>query len=323
METMNAFRRLLLLLALLSFCSLQPASAWDSTGHQVVAAIAWSQLTKNSQDKLLLLFPDDLKSKEEIVFVRAPREGTPQDPFPRLTYNHITISNWMDDIRSNSYDKSLNDWHYIGRPFFDGVPVKLAVPNSPNIREKIIEQIRVLQKSRHFDQADKEHKDEKTQAAYAVAVLIHLIGDVHQPLHCINRYSLGFDEGDEGGNGFPLDFPQAPKLHTYWDGAGGLFDFIQLGRDYDEHQQQQIAEDTSRVLKRWNPAEHPESKSFNIDDWVDESYQLARTQVYTGIKPKGTPDAAYAEKTKQIAAERIGLAGYRLAAVLNAIFGQP
>ena len=319
---MKTMRCSLLNLILFS-CSMHSASAWDDTGHQVVAAIAWSQLDKTAQDKFLLLFPDDLGSKQQTVFVRAPRESTTQEPFPHLAYNHITIANWMDDIRSNSYDSPMAAWHYINRPFFDGVPAKLAVPDTVNVREKIIENINVLEKVRHFDQADKDHADDKATAAYALAVLMHLIGDVHQPLHCTNRYTVGFDEGDAGGNGFPIHHPQATKLHWYWDQAGGLFDFVRLGRDFDENQQHQLADFTGRVLQRWKPEQHPEWKNYSPEEWVEEGYQIGRTQVYQGIKPNGVPDAAYAAKTKQISAERIGMAGYRLAAVLNQIFAKP
>ena len=163
----------------------------------------------------------------------------------------------------------------------------------------------------------------KTNAAYAVAVLMHLIGDVHQPLHCINRYSVGFEEGNSGGGGFPLHSPPVPKLHYYWEAAGGLFNFAKLGRDFDENQQHQIGETTARVLQRWKPEQHPEWKNYSVDDWVEESYQLGRTTVYEGIEPNGVPDAEYTEKTQQISAERIGTAGCRLAAVFNQIFEKP
>jgi hypothetical protein len=302
---------------------MRTALAWDDTGHQVVAAIAWSQMDKAAQDKFLLLFPDDLQSKQQIVFVRAPRAGTKQDPYPHVAYNHITIANWMDDIRSNSYDSPTAAWHYIDLPFFDGVTPKLVVPKTVNVREKIIENIDILEKVRNFDHADKDHADDKATAAYALAVLMHLVGDVHQPLHCINRYTVGFDEGDAGGNGFPIHHPEATKLHWFWDEAGGLFDFVKLGRDFDENQQRQLADFTNRVMLRWNPEQHPEWKNYSPDAWVEEGYEIGRTQVYQGIKPNGVPDAAYTEKTKQISAERIGMAGYRLAAVLNQIFDQP
>jgi hypothetical protein len=226
----------------------------------------------------------------------------------------------MDDLRDNSYDSSLAAWHYVNRPFFDGVEPKLAVPNTANVREKLIEMINTLKKVRNFEKADKDHAEEKAMAAHAFAVLLHLTGDVHQPLHCINRYSIGFDEGDAGGNGFPVKHPQASKLHSYWDAAGGLFDFVKLGRSFDDHHQQQLADFTNRVLQRWKPEEHPEWKNYSLEEWVEESFQIGRTQVYKGIKPNDVPDAAYIEKTQQISAERIGLAGYRLAAVLNQIF---
>jgi hypothetical protein len=314
--------KIILFLVATSLCS-QTAPAWDDTGHQIVAAIAWSQLEKPVQEKITLLFPSDPKSKGHIIFTASKRQPTDDDPFPHTVYNHVTIANWMDDLRDNSYDKPLADWHFVDRPFFDGIQPKLAVPKSPNAREKIIEMISTLQKVRHFDKADRDHRDDKTKAAYALAALIHLIGDVHQPLHCASRFSPGFEEGDGGGNAFKIGPRDADKLHTYWDAAGGLFDFAKLGRDFDLTQQQQLTDFVSRVLSRWDPEKHTEWRNFNPEEWVEESFQIAKQEVYTGIKPLEKPDQAYEKKTQQIAAERIATAGYRLAAVLNQIFTEP
>jgi hypothetical protein len=298
-----------------------PARAWDDTGHQVVAAIAWTQLDKPVQEKIDRLFPPSMKSREHIIFTAGKRAPTKEDPYPHTVYNHVTIANWMDDLRDNSYDKQLGEWHYVDRPYFDGIPPKLAVPGSPNAREKLIEMINTLQKLRHFDKADKDHADDKAKAAYAVAVLYHLVGDVHQPLHCVSRYSPGFEDGDRGGNDFRIGPDGKEKLHSYWDAAAGLFDFVKLGRDFESAEyQQQLADCVKRVLDRWDAAKHPEWKNYNPEEWVEEGFQLAKEQVYQGIKPKEKPSEAYVKKAQQLAAERIATAGYRLAAVLNQIF---
>jgi hypothetical protein len=294
--------------------------AWDDTGHQLVAAIAWSRLSPNSRAKLDLLFPSDTNAKKHIIFTPSKRKPTPEDRFPKTVYDHVTIASWMDDLRDNSYDKPLADWHFVDRPFFDGIEPKLAVPGSPNAREKIIEMIHELKKTRRFDSP--EHRDDKTRAAYAAATLMHLIGDVHQPLHCVSRHSPGFEDGDMGGNTFKIDGPEkVDNLHSYWDGSGGLFGFDKLGRDFDQPPYKETLEKyLQRVLDRWKPADHPEWKNFNPEEWVEESFVLAKEKVYQGIKPTKAPDAAYEAKTQQLCAERIATAGYRLALVLNAIF---
>ena len=294
------------------------AHAYDETGHQVVAAVAWPRLNKTAQTKLDLLFPMNSNPKLHVVFTFSKKASTPDNKYPKTVYNHITIANWMDDLRDNSVDKPMEEWHFIDRPFFDGVEPRLALPEVPNAREKLIENINLLRKLRHFDTADKDHADDKTKAAYAAAVVIHLIADVHQPLHCAKRFTKEKPNGDVGGNLFYLTgLNDVTNLHTLWDSSGGLFDWAKLGRDYDDAQQKSLADFVDRVLKRWDPTTHPEWRNFNPEEWVEESYTIAKTQVYQGITVNTTPDEDYLKKAKQISAERIATAGFRLAEVLN------
>ena len=297
--------------------------AWDDTGHQLVAAIASTQLSPKARAQIERLFPNDTDSRKHLIFTPSNRKPTPQDRFPKTVYNPVTIACWMDDLRDNSYDKPLAEWHFVDRPFFDeGLPAKLAIAGAPNAREEIIEKIHELRKVRHFDNFDKDHPDDKTTAAYAVAALTHLIGDVHQPLHCVSRYTPALPEGDHGGNFFKIDGPHnVDKLHAYWDASGGLFGFDKLGRDFDQSEHKEaLAKYLKLVLDRWKPEEHPEWKNFNPEEWVEESFGIAKKEVYRGISPTKSPDDAYTAKTQQICAERIATAGYRLALVLNAIF---
>lgn len=305
--------------------------AFDDTGHQVVAAIAWEKLDPAVQQKVDLLFPPDPKSKGHFVFTYSSKPSTPDNPFPKTVYNHVTIANWMDDLRDNSYDKPLAPWHYINRPFFDGIEPKLVYPETPNVREKIIEMIGVLRKLRAFDKfkdstaaVDKErYADEAPKAAYAMAALFHLVGDVHQPLHCVTRYTKFRKYGDTGGNLFKIVGPKGQdNLHSYWDASGGLFDFKKLGREFDDDHQVRLKDFVGRVQSRWVEADHPGWKNFSPEEWVEDSHTVGKTEAYQGIKENEAPSDDYKAKVQAIAATRLMLAGLRLAAVLNAIYSE-
>lgn len=304
-------------------CAL-PALAWDDTGHQVVAAIAWSRLDKPVQDKVEMLFPADPKAKQHIIFTSSKKMPTAEEKYPKTVYNHVTIANWMDDLRDNSYDNPLKDWHQVNRPIFHEMEPKLVELKSPNVREKIIEMIQTLQKVKNFDKAGFDHAEDKSRAAYALATLIHLVGDVHQPLHCASRYTKLKPRGDAGGNGFLLAGP-APctNLHEFWDAAGGLFDFVKLGREFDEAHQKQLDECVARVTARWKPDDHPDWRNYSPEEWVEESYQFAKQKVYQGVTASSVPDPTYTQMAQQLSAERLATAGYRLAEILNQIFAQP
>jgi hypothetical protein len=167
--------------------------------------------------------------------------------------------------------------------------------------------------------ADSGESDVKK--AYYLAELSHLLGDIHQPLHCATRYTSERREGDRGGNFFTLD-ENAPRknLHSYWDAAGGLFGFRDVNRPLTEGRRQTLKNYAQKIM-----TDNPKSSMTNeINDskppnWANESYQLAKMQVYPGISENGIPSETYQTNAKKVSARRIALAGYRLAAILNKV----
>ncbi len=322
------FSRRSAVLLLTALLALSPrVQALDDTGHQVVAAIAYERLSPAAKLRVDNLFPPDPKTKASVIFVPAHRAPTKDDEYPKTYYTAITVANWMDDLRDNSYDSPTKDWHFVDRPFYDGIPDPQKLLPSPNAQEKLIGMIATLKQVRDFNPKestlyDNPRTKKRTQAAYAVAVITHLIGDVHQPLHCCTRCTQTNPEGDHGGGFFKLD-EQSRNLHEYWDASGGLFDGMKLGRDVDEASKQQLNDFVGRVKQRWDPAKHPGWQNSNPQAWVEASYQLATKEVYAGVVEKQVPSDAYREKTRQLAAEQIMLAGYRLAELLNLAFDPP
>ena len=151
---------------------------------------------------------------------------------------------------------------------------------------------------------------------YDLVWLIHLVGDVHQPLHSAERYRQNDPSGDNGGNSVKLRCASglqcADNLHAYWDGLlGSSLDFAQ------------ITAQGNSLNGRPVPA------GVDIVDpkiWVQESFDLAVADVYkntTGTAlgdPSADIDAAYAKRARSDAEIRVILAGRRLAALINAAF---
>ena len=63
------------------------------------------------------------------------------------------------------------------------------------------------------------HNDhnEEVSKSFALRLLIHYLGDIHQPLHCASRVDDEYPEGDRGGNSFPLRVSGFRNLHMLWD----------------------------------------------------------------------------------------------------------
>jgi S1/P1 Nuclease len=143
--------------------------------------------------------------------------------------------------------------------------------------------------------------------SYDLSWLLHLVGDVHQPLHCATRVSTAEPGGDAGGNKVKLScMGCGPELHAFWDDVLG----------------------TSKVLDKviqFGKSLPPPPASFaakvNENDWIAESFAAAKQTAYSGPVQAGdgpfSLTEAYKASAQAVAKERVALAGARLATLLN------
>ena len=189
-------------------------------------------------------------------------------------------------------------WHYIDLPFStDGT--KLVQPPKINAQERIA----LFRKALASNAPD-------TEKAYDLVWLLHLVGDIHQPLHATSRFAKtgSMTKGDTGGNSVRLCAkPCRDELHAFWDSV--------LGRSENVS----AAIGATRALPKADPALTAKS-SETI--WVQESFQDAQKFVY--VAPIGDGNgpfemtAEYKTNAKVEAGKRVALAGARLARLLNA-----
>jgi hypothetical protein len=149
--------------------------------------------------------------------------------------------------------------------------------------------------------------------------LMHYLGDVHQPLHCVSRVDDKYPAGDRGGNSFPTKSHYKTKeLHAVWDKV--LYEFHVTEKvpitDDDWVNQGNIAQ---RIM-----SENPESEidpSMDPTVWAKESFEIASTFVYEGITEGDDLQAneAYITKGRAFAEKRIATGGYRLAKLLESM----
>lgn len=311
---------LAVLFSVVSFA--RTACAFDDTGHLVIAHIAYHRLEPAPKALMDRLFPLRLESADPLK-TRGRERGIVFTP--DHVYGPFSIANWMDDLRSNSYDDPLKEWHYINsKPIFDGIPEKPVFPATINIRERIVAMSNQLKENADFTSTPARTDDKL--AAEAIAHLAHLVGDVHQPLHCASRYSQPFPNGDSGGNMFKILGPPGilyegetqGNLHSFWDKTAGLFEYVRLERPLKEDGLKRLGEFSQRVTGAWPADAHTaEWQNLAVEDWIQEGNTLARVFAYQEIKPLSMPTPEYIQKTQEICTQRLALAGYRLAALLN------
>ena len=308
------------LLALTLAATAAPAFAWNGFGHMVVADVAYRDLEAHAPqllariNTLLKLNPNYSKwisgvakgSQEEVAFVQA--------------------AHWADDIKesgSGYYSDGTNDgdtgvepvasynfgyaptdtamhkyWHFVDAGFSpDGTSVP-ATP-TPNAEDRITLFTQTLASTNATD----------ALKSYDLTWLIHLVGDIHQPLHATTRFTSDATTGDEGGNlvkvscASSADCPS--ELHAVWDDILGTSTTAATAISY-----------AATLTIPTGATVHAAD-----DVWAAESLQMAEKDAYAGIGNATTGthklSSSYLGKAKADAMLRVALAGARLSYLIQ------
>jgi S1/P1 nuclease len=318
--TMKPKRGILALILLSTLLLPFPLFAWNGVGHMAVAYVAYQRLTPATRARasaLLKLNPDYSNWVKQI-----PEGTSPQDQEMLI---FMIAATWADQIKGEAeysldgapgsngnlpdgessaqnigYKDHLQHryWHFLDTPFSDD-GTKLPPVPTPNAETQIVAFRKVIASS--F--ADDDLK------SYDMVWLLHLVGDVHQPLHCVTRVSKAEPEGDRGGNNEKVmcsDCNGAAVLHALWDNilAPGFDPAVALA-----------------AAKGLPEADSKSASNTDTESWINESVDDAQHYVY--VAPIGPGDgpftitAAYFAAAKKLGSERIALAGARLANLLN------
>lgn len=298
----------------LLFCAVLaavPALGWNHVGHKAVAGMAYDLLTPEARakaDRLIRNHPD----------YPSWLKDAPADEHARARYAFMQAAYWPDTIKGDArfYDDTRSDaqptptlpgypdmkrhtnWHYINLAFS---PDGTAFPPPPPVNA--LAQINTLLAG--ID----------TDPSYRLPWVLHLIGDVHNPMHCTSRWKkdqvdpkTGKPWSDLGGNGVYV--VGAYNLHAYWDDALGITDTL----DY-----------LNGLIRFMSTRGQEGAAVLDPEAWVKEGAQLAETVCYGKLGSKGsgakedpiTLPEDYGVAAKALARERAALGARRLAAVLN------
>ncbi len=312
----------------LGLAAAQPAFGWGCTGHQTVALIARAQLQPHARRMV-----DDLLS------------GTPIDPglhrfcAPTGLDVMAEVATWADDERDR--EPGTAGWHFLDVPL--GAPRgaldRFCDPSAGCVTQAIRKQLEVL-KSAGASRSDKVR---------ALMFVIHLIGDLHQPLHLATN-------NDRGGNCLPVAFldrqphladpargDYRPELHSVWDTdlpelAGNV---RHASHDADVQAFADVpTREFSGEIVQWR------REPADLDAWAWESHQAAVRDAY-GLLPQPVPveppvtvhecsddrrvsdrlarlhesvEAPYINAVAPVVREQLAKAGTRLAVLLNQLW---
>lgn len=259
---MNRQHIVVLFLMLISFKGSSALYDWGRTGHRATGEIANAYLTKRTKKNIARIL-----NGHDLAFV----------------------STYADDIKSDRQYKEYGPWHYVNFSFDKGYgeePVSEFGDLVTGINKCI-----VVLKDKTTSDKDKE---------FYLKMLIHFVGDLHQPLH------VGRGE-DKGGNDIQVRwFGDGSNLHRVWD--SDMLD--SYGMSYTE-----LSKHTDILSKEQIKA----IEAGNVLDWIQESQILAK-KVYASAQVGEKLRYRYMYDYFPVVHTQLQKGGIRLAKILNEIF---
>jgi len=316
----------LTLVMVMSLAGAPAARAWDDFGHMEVAAVAFKKLNAKAKKRAAQLLKLNPRYANWIIGAAAGDED-------RMAF--MRAATWADSIKTDTtyesddqtaataaqnigYEDHLRHtyWHFVDQPFSpDNTPlVPAPAPSAATM-------IPLLQAALAAPATSDDVK------SYDLVWLLHLVGDIHQPLHCVSRFDAADPKGDRGGNNVKITgntqppvcddprycpFGPPSELHAFFDDIAGSGYAVAP------------VEAAATTLPR------TDTKKVAISDvavWVQEGFELAQSAVY--VAPIGVGDGPftitpqYQAAATKLGQARIVLAGRRLANLINQALAPP
>jgi hypothetical protein len=295
----------------------EQALGWNNRGHMSVAYVAYKQLTPTTRDRVKALLKLNPKYQDWAATVDGEVSNASVADKDLMIF--MIAATWADQIKGDSnytkdgsqggnrpegspdpgkntgYDDLLMHkyFHFIDTPFTTDGTALPAIP-TPNAQERVA-LFRAVLASTSADGLK----------SYDMTWLLHLVGDVHQPLHASTRVASADPDGDAGGNFVKLDCAKC-NLHAFWDDLLGTQNNLKAVMK------------AARKLPKADPALAAKSDE---KDWIAESFQAAQQTVYVTPIASGdgpfTLTLKYKQDAGKLAKQRVALAGTRLANLLN------
>ena len=350
------------LLAAFALLALAPAAgAWWDAGHETVAALAWRRMDPAKRVAWADVLRQHPRFEEDFLAAMPPGVAAAgRDARDEWLFRRASV--WPDVVREpeepapaggpdrrDLYHRGT--WHYVNIPLYltaadeagvraqlaagaiEGPNVDFAVPATagPDDAAGGAPGMNVVQALRYNLAVARDESRPAPERAVALCWVLHLGGDVHQPMHAVGLFSDSLlPEGDRGGNLVSvLETPGQPgrNLHAVWDAAPGeTFTPAEVTRNAD------------RLLADPGLSAAGEAAADDLDPraWATESRELAKWAVYSpdvlayvrsreaaseaGAAPDPAPLRAtpeYLAAARKLADRRLTEAGFRLAGVLG------
>ena len=260
--------------------------AWSGPAHLLTARVAYEVLKQRNPDKI---------DQVETILHALQKPGACSDKVEALIvedkHPFVECATFADNIKYHGGGFQAT-WHFRDRPYLDhgGKISDFSYKNAPRDIVGAFNGIRnwfnhtPASTSDFYVEQIKAHqmctKNDANALSTAMRFFIHLIGDIHQPLHMAALVDERFPSGDKGGNAYLLkNHYSSPELHAVWDHV--VYEFhktlhVPLA-DSDWEEQGKIAQ---RIMGANPEASVANVKALDPEVWAAESLDIAENFVY-------------------------------------------
>ncbi|HEU4712153.1 MAG TPA: S1/P1 nuclease [Pyrinomonadaceae bacterium] len=305
-------------LLLIFSCSVT-SFAWGERGHRLTARIASRFLTPQSQSLIVDLLKADIVSNPAYYQTNCPNVAalsnqtslTPAEISTFIDLGLACIAPWPDPPLK--WDRPYtSNWHFID------IPVDMSAPGGPTTttanlaRDCLMDDERgdcAINALRRFRPVLANPKEQPISRVEALKFIVHIIGDLHQPLHCVTdkkNFNDPKDLGDIGGNRKIVQFnvpnwehnihkdvnarwKEQWNLHSVWD--EGIIDATMNLQKLDEDKYLALL---LKPVRKVSAAELAKLQSGDLFTWIADSYSIAVKKAYK--LPKFDPTYEYLDK---------------------------
>lgn len=342
------------------------ANAWGEFGHRITARIAAEYLNERASQQVIELLRADAKAARSYYQKNCPGVLALSDKATLsaaekarfLRDGLACVAPWPDPPLKDARPYTAN-WHFVD------IPVTLGASGGPKVYSydvgrdcrmdeqrgdcAVLALLRLSPVLANARQPADDYREQAAARAEALKFIVHIIGDLHQPLHTItdkkdvNNHE---DLGDIGGNNKKVKWLGADinprwnqqwSLHSVWD--EGIIDqtmkIEQLGDTEEKY-----ADKLIQALRGMKSDDIAEMQSGTLLEWIHESYQQAVDNAYgdiseyyskdyewktkAGLKRKGgyVLPQAYYDANRGVVDGQLQHGGVRLAQYLNQLLGK-
>jgi hypothetical protein len=320
---MEKFVRVIFVSILLAFAGASPAFAWHDVGHRATASIAFDAMSPDEQRAIVAILKSHPRFAEDFAAHMPPSvaKSSETEKGRWLLEQAATwpdlIQTLGDDVRQE-YNRSR--WHYINlivyltdadeAAFGGSFDHNMSTSFEPPLRQNL----NIIQALRGNLIVWRDSMASPAKKAVALCWILHLTGDLHQPLHNVALFSKPyFPTGDRGGNNIEVVWGDGTRnLHAVWDG---------LPTDMEN------LDPPARTLLT---IETDTVDDAAIEEWMSHHANLARRFAYpedvkaqllarltNSEAPLIDVSHEYLIRARSIARRQVNLAGHRIARLLN------